>query len=95
MLSRDLSLSLRLFFPPFLAVYSITVLVLEVIGRFLITMAINVAQQYPVEVLPTVTRAQGSAAIHTMGYVSVFLSPSIIYLVRIVLCSLIFSVLKR
>ncbi|MPC07993.1 Solute carrier family 22 member 3 [Portunus trituberculatus] len=65
------------FVPP---AYSLTVLVLEVIGRFLITMSINVAQQYPVEVLPTVARAQGSAAIHTMGYMSVFLSPYIIYL---------------
>ncbi|KAG0708046.1 Solute carrier family 22 member 16 [Chionoecetes opilio] len=63
--------------------YSLTVLVLEVAGRFLITMSMNVAQQYPVEVLPTVARAQGSGAIHTMGYLSVFLSPYIIYLSKI------------
>ncbi|KAG0728929.1 Organic cation transporter protein [Chionoecetes opilio] len=70
-----------LFCPP--AAYSLTVLVLEVAGRFLITMSMNVAQQYPVEVLPTVARAQGSGAIHTMGYLSVFLSPYIIYLSKI------------
>lgn len=83
-------------FPLFPEAYSTTVLVLEVIGRFLITMAINVAQQYPVEVLPTVARAQGSGAIHTLGYLSVFLSPYIIYLVRAVLPSVLFpSVLER
>ncbi|XP_063884704.1 LOW QUALITY PROTEIN: organic cation transporter protein-like [Scylla paramamosain] len=63
--------------------YSITILSLEVIARFLITMSINVAQQYPVEVLPTVARAQGSGAIHTLGYLSVFLSPYIIYLSKL------------
>ncbi|XP_050720191.1 organic cation transporter protein-like [Eriocheir sinensis] len=63
--------------------YSLTVLGLEVMGRFLITMSMNVAQQYPVEVLPTVARGLGSGAIHTMGYVSVFLSPYIVYLSKV------------
>lgn len=63
--------------------YSMTILVLELVGRFLITMSMNVGQQYPVEVLPTVARAQGSGAIHTLGYLSAFLSPYIIYLSKV------------
>lgn len=63
--------------------YSLTVLGLEVVGRFLITMSMNVGQQYPVEVLPTVARGLGSGAIHTLGYVSVFLSPYVVYLVSV------------
>ncbi|KAK7082108.1 hypothetical protein SK128_019843, partial [Halocaridina rubra] len=51
-----------------------------IIGRFLITMAINVGQQYPVEVLPTVARSSGSSTIHTLGSLSAFVSPYVVYL---------------
>ncbi|XP_042868886.1 organic cation transporter protein-like [Penaeus japonicus] len=56
------------------------VLVLAIVGRFLVTMSINVGQQYPVEVLPTVARGSGSGAIHTLGYVAAFISPYVVYL---------------
>lgn len=43
-------------------------------------MAINVGQQYIIEILPTAGRAQGSAAIHTVGLGMAFISPYIVYL---------------
>ncbi|XP_047471525.1 organic cation transporter protein-like [Penaeus chinensis] len=56
------------------------ILVLAIAGRFLITMSINVGQQYPIEVLPTVARGSGSGAIHTLGYGAAFVSPYVVYL---------------
>ncbi|XP_068246337.1 organic cation/carnitine transporter 2-like isoform X2 [Palaemon carinicauda] len=53
---------------------------LAIAGRFLITMSINVGQQYVVEVLPTVARSSGAGAIHTLGSAVSFLSPYIVYL---------------
>lgn len=53
---------------------------LAIAGRFLITMSINVGQQYIVEVLPTVARSSGAGAIHTLGSAVSFLSPYIVYL---------------
>ncbi|XP_042883141.1 organic cation transporter protein-like [Penaeus japonicus] len=56
------------------------IMVLAMVGRFLITMSINVGLQYKVEVLPTVARAQGMAFIHTTGFLAAFLSPYVVYL---------------
>nr|XP_027224412.1 solute carrier family 22 member 8-like [Penaeus vannamei] len=56
------------------------ILALAIAGRFLITMSINVGQQYPIEVLPTVARGSGSGAIHTLGYGAAFVSPYVVYL---------------
>ncbi|CAL4098669.1 unnamed protein product, partial [Meganyctiphanes norvegica] len=56
------------------------VLAVAMVGRFLITMSLNVGQQYTVEVLPTVARAQGNGAIHTLGFLAIAASPSIVYL---------------
>nr|XP_045605465.1 organic cation transporter protein-like [Procambarus clarkii] len=53
---------------------------LAIAGRFLITMAMNVGMQSPVEVLPTVARGSGIAAIHTLGHIAAFTSPYVIYL---------------
>lgn len=57
-------------------------MVLAMVGRFMITMAMNVGMQYQVEVLPTVARGQGMAFIHTVGFLAAFVSPYIVYLVR-------------
>lgn len=48
-------------------------------------MAYNVAQQYIVEVLPTVARAQGSGAIHTLGIGASMTVPYIVYMVSLFL----------
>lgn len=61
-------------------VNTLAILGIAVAGRFMITMSINVAQQYLIEVLPTVARASGSSTIHSLGHVSLFISPYIIYL---------------
>ncbi|XP_076052985.1 organic cation transporter protein-like isoform X2 [Oratosquilla oratoria] len=58
----------------------LAILLVAMIGRFLITMSINVGTQYIVEVLPTVARGQGSGAIHTLGHLAGFSSPYIVYL---------------
>ncbi|XP_069957558.1 solute carrier family 22 member 13 [Cherax quadricarinatus] len=62
--------------------HTMTIMWMAVMGRFMITMAINVGMQYPVEVLPTVARGSCSGAIHTLGHVSVFASPYIVYLTK-------------
>ncbi|XP_069188486.1 organic cation transporter protein isoform X1 [Procambarus clarkii] len=59
---------------------TMSIMSMAVAGRFMITMAINVGQQYPVEVLPTVARGSGFGAIHTLGYIAAFASPYIVYL---------------
>ncbi|KAB7503377.1 Solute carrier family 22 member 16, partial [Armadillidium nasatum] len=59
---------------------TVLLLCFAVAGRFFITMAINVGQQYIIEILPTAGRAQGSAAIHTVGLGMAFVSPYIVYL---------------
>ncbi|XP_064077366.1 organic cation transporter protein-like [Macrobrachium nipponense] len=56
------------------------ILVLALIGCFLVTMAINVGQQYQVEVLPTVARTQGMGAIQTVTFGATLSSPYIVYL---------------
>ncbi|XP_063593179.1 solute carrier family 22 member 3-like [Penaeus indicus] len=56
------------------------IMVLAMVGRFMITMAMNVGMQYQVEVLPTVARGQGMAFIHTVGFLAAFVSPYIVYL---------------
>ncbi|KAK3875788.1 hypothetical protein Pcinc_009621 [Petrolisthes cinctipes] len=63
--------------------YTTSIMALAVTGRFLITMSINVGQQYPVEVLPTVARGSGAGLIHTLGNLSGFISPYVVYLSKI------------
>ncbi|KAK3879576.1 hypothetical protein Pcinc_015863 [Petrolisthes cinctipes] len=63
--------------------YTTSIMALAVTGRFLITMSINVGQQYPVEVLPTVARGTGAGLIHTLGNLSGFISPYVVYLSKI------------
>nr|XP_045624751.1 organic cation transporter protein-like [Procambarus clarkii] len=52
------------------------------VGRFLITIAMNSGQQYPVEVLPTVARGSGVSTIHTLGFLTFFASPYVVYLAK-------------
>ena len=52
------------------------------ICRFNISIAMNAVMQYIMEVLPTVARAQGSAAIRSIGYIITFLAPYVVYTVR-------------
>ncbi|KAK3886203.1 hypothetical protein Pcinc_009622 [Petrolisthes cinctipes] len=63
--------------------YTTSIMALAVTGRFLITMSINVGQQYPVEVLPTVARGTGAGLIHTLGNLTGFISPYVVYLSKI------------
>ncbi|XP_066947436.1 organic cation transporter protein-like [Macrobrachium rosenbergii] len=56
------------------------ILGLAMIGCFMVTMAINVGQQYQVEVLPTVARTQGMGAIQTATFGATLASPYIVYL---------------
>lgn len=56
-------------------------MVMAFVGRFLITVTMNVGHQYPVEVLPTVARGQGMGTMQTLGFASAFASPYIVYLV--------------
>lgn len=63
--------------------YVLTIMGMAVLGRFMMTMAMNVGIQYPVEVLPTVARGSGNGLIHTLGNISAFISPYIVYLVSI------------
>lgn len=51
-------------------------------GRFCVNISYNIGLQYAAELLPTVVRAQGVAAVHIMGYVAALLSPIIVELVR-------------
>ncbi|XP_063589244.1 organic cation transporter protein-like [Penaeus indicus] len=54
--------------------------ILAVLGRFCVNISYNIGLQYAAELLPTVVRAQGVAAVHIMGYVAALLSPSIVEL---------------
>ncbi|KAK3879574.1 hypothetical protein Pcinc_015861 [Petrolisthes cinctipes] len=63
--------------------YTTSIMVLAVTGRFLITMSINVGQQYIVEVLPTVARGSGAGFIHTLCNLTGFISPYVVYLSKI------------
>lgn len=60
--------------------YIISIFSLAIVGRFLITMSMNVVMQYSVEVLPTVARSSGCGIIHTLGSLSAFASPYVVYL---------------
>ena len=51
------------------------------IGRLWVNMSMNIGLQYAAELLPTVIRAQGVAAVHIGGYVAAIISPQIIHLV--------------
>nr|XP_027213382.1 solute carrier family 22 member 1-like [Penaeus vannamei] len=59
---------------------TLAVMVMAFVGRFLITVTMNVGHQYPVEVLPTVARGQGMGTMQTLGFASAFASPYIVYL---------------
>ncbi|KAH8239708.1 hypothetical protein KR032_006923 [Drosophila birchii] len=48
-------------------------------ARFFVTVAYNVAQQWDVEILPTVVRGQGWGVINVMGHFGALLSPSVVY----------------
>ncbi|KAH8384314.1 hypothetical protein KR200_007019 [Drosophila serrata] len=53
--------------------------VAAIFARFFVTVAYNVAQQWDVEILPTVVRGQGWAVINVIGHVGAVLSPFVIY----------------
>lgn len=55
-------------------------IVLSFIARLGINVAYNSGTQYAVELIPTVVRGQGVAAIHVTGYAASFFSPHILYL---------------
>ncbi|XP_045592126.1 organic cation transporter protein [Procambarus clarkii] len=59
---------------------AVAVAVLAMVGRFLVNITYNIGLQYAAELLPTVVRAQGVAAVHIAGYVSALFSPVIVYL---------------
>ncbi|XP_047479820.1 beta-alanine transporter-like isoform X2 [Penaeus chinensis] len=59
---------------------SIAVMSMAFVARFLITVTMNVAHQYPVELLPTVARGQGLGILQTLAFASAFASPYIVYL---------------
>ncbi|XP_036671429.3 beta-alanine transporter isoform X1 [Drosophila suzukii] len=52
-------------------------------GRFFANMCYNIGLQWAAEILPTVVRAQGVAFIHTMGFVSMLMSPPVVYLAQV------------
>ncbi|XP_048488030.1 carcinine transporter isoform X3 [Plutella xylostella] len=56
---------------------------LAIVGRFAVNISFNIGMQYAAELLPTVVRGQGLAAIHIMGYVATILVPYIVYLATI------------
>ncbi|KAF2361268.1 Major facilitator superfamily [Trinorchestia longiramus] len=60
-------------------------LVVGLLGRFAITVAYYISLQYGPEVIPTVVRGQGVALAETLGGVAIFLSPLVVYLVKIYL----------
>ncbi|KAH8296761.1 hypothetical protein KR054_010943 [Drosophila jambulina] len=49
------------------------------IARFFATVAYNVAQQWSVEILPTVVRGQGWAVINVVGHSAALISPIVLY----------------
>jgi MFS transporter, OCT family, solute carrier family 22 (organic cation transporter), member 4/5 len=55
--------------------------VLNVIGRFGVTIAYNSSAQYAAELIPTCVRGQGVAAAHVAGYALTFFSSYILYTV--------------
>ncbi|KAK5639180.1 hypothetical protein RI129_011672 [Pyrocoelia pectoralis] len=59
---------------------SLLIIALSVICRFSINVAYNSGAQYAVELIPTVVRGQGVSAIHVIGYIANFCSPSVLYL---------------
>ncbi|XP_001352700.3 organic cation transporter protein [Drosophila pseudoobscura] len=52
-------------------------------GRFFANICYNIGLQWAAEVLPTVVRAQGVSFIHTMGYVSMLMSPPVVFLSQV------------
>ncbi|XP_060516080.1 organic cation transporter protein-like isoform X2 [Cylas formicarius] len=56
------------------------ILVLAIIARLGINVAYNSGHQYAIELLPTVVRGQGVAAVHVAGYGATFFSTQILYL---------------
>ncbi|XP_016981365.2 solute carrier family 22 member 3 [Drosophila rhopaloa] len=55
------------------------VAIAAIIARFFVTIAYNVGQQWASEILPTVVRGQGLAAINVMGHTGALISPIVIY----------------
>jgi MFS transporter, OCT family, solute carrier family 22 (organic cation transporter), member 4/5 len=58
-----------------------TLTILNVIGRFGVTIAYNSGAQYTTELIPTCVRAQGVSLAHVIGYLFTALSPYILYTV--------------
>ncbi|KAB0795782.1 hypothetical protein PPYR_09843 [Photinus pyralis] len=58
----------------------ILIIAISIICRFSINVAYNSGAQYAVELIPTVVRGQGVSAIHVIGYIANFCSPSILYM---------------
>lgn len=61
--------------------YVYTVAALALLGRFCVNIAFNIGLQYAAEILPTVVRAQGVAAVHIAGYLAALVAPQIVLLV--------------
>ena len=59
---------------------------LGLMGRMLIMGAYSTCLQYGPELFPTVVRGQSLALYETLGGVAIFVSPSIVYLVRSPVC---------
>ncbi|KAF2356102.1 Major facilitator sugar transporter-like [Trinorchestia longiramus] len=59
-----------------------TIAALAILGRFCVNTAFNIGLQYAAEIMPTVVRAQGMAAVHIAGYVSALVAPQIVQLGR-------------
>lgn len=63
--------------------WTLTMALLAMIGRFCVTVVINGAIQYTVELMPTQLRGQGVSAIHISGHGATFFAPLILYLVGV------------
>lgn len=61
----------------------LTLVILNFIGRFGVTVAYNSGAQYATELVPTCVRAQGVATAHVAGYAFTFFSSYILYTVSI------------
>jgi len=60
--------------------WPLTTALLAMVGRFCVTVVINGAIQYTVELMPTQLRGQGVSAIHIAGHGATFFAPLILYL---------------
>lgn len=62
--------------------WPLTLLSVGLIGRMMVNAAYFICLQYGSEIFPTVIRGQGVALCEIVGGFAIFLSPTVVYLVR-------------